>query len=194
MTDHKADRRVERTRQALTTAMMELVAEKGYYAVSVQEIAERANVGRTTFYAHFSSKEALLLSAHFADVGDLVPETFNLEDMIAEDASETLVTLFDRMFQARPLFFELMHGADMSLFQREVRARYAERVEKSLRSAFAEERSKIPLPMLANYLASSQIGFVFWWVECRAPYSAREMAQAYQRIQRAILRDAFGLS
>ena len=156
-------------------------------------ITERANVGRTTFYDHFGSKEALLLSAHFAEVGDLVPEVFCVDDLLAEEAPDALVKLFELMYQLRPFYIELVHGADMALFQREVRVRNAERIENSLRHAFREENSKIPFPMLANYLASAQIGFVYWWVESHAPYQAYEMAQAYQRIQRAVLRDALGL-
>src|SRR5690606_22537701 len=54
------DRRVRRTRQALLQALIELTTEQGYEHVTVQGIAERANVGRTTFYAHFRDKEELL--------------------------------------------------------------------------------------------------------------------------------------
>ncbi|MEO8397775.1 MAG: TetR/AcrR family transcriptional regulator [Chloroflexota bacterium] len=193
MNGQKVDRRVERTRQLLFKALMELSTEKGFYNISVQAIAERANIGRTTFYAHFASKEDLLIQAHFAEVGDLVPQAFTREDLLAESAPERLITLFGLMQQTRPFFFELVHGADMTLFQREVRNRYAERMENSLRMIFGEQPTKIPLPVLANYLASSQIGFVYWWIESRAPFNAREMAEAYQRIQRTILRDAFGL-
>ena len=193
MNELKVDRRVLRTRQLLYKALMELTREKGYYNVSVQELAERANIGRTTFYAHFASKEDLLIEAHFAEVGDLVPEEFAREDLLAESAPEKLVTLFELMQQTRPFFFELVQGADMTLFQRMVRDRYAARMETSLRKIFVEQTPALPWPMLANYLASAQMGFVYWWVESHAPYNAREMAQAYQRIQRAVLRDAFGL-
>lgn len=54
------DRRVRRTQQALTTALVELMLEKGFDAVTVAEIAERADVGRSTFYAHYADKEDLL--------------------------------------------------------------------------------------------------------------------------------------
>ncbi len=56
----KLDPRVRRTRQMLDQAFMELVNEKGFQAVNVQEITERAGVNRATFYAHFSDKFALL--------------------------------------------------------------------------------------------------------------------------------------
>ena len=56
----KIDPRVKRTRQLLQNAMMELVREKPVESVTVQDIAERAEVNRATFYAHFEDKNALL--------------------------------------------------------------------------------------------------------------------------------------
>lgn len=59
-TEEKLDPRVKRTRQMLEQAFMESVREKGFQAVSVQDITERAGVNRATFYAHFQDKYALL--------------------------------------------------------------------------------------------------------------------------------------
>jgi AcrR family transcriptional regulator len=58
----KTDRRVERTHQLLRSALMSLIREKGFEALTVQNIIDRANVGRATFYAHFDNKEDLLVS------------------------------------------------------------------------------------------------------------------------------------
>jgi len=59
-TEEKLDPRVKRTRQMLEQAFMESIHEKGFQAVSVQDITERAGVNRATFYAHFEDKYALL--------------------------------------------------------------------------------------------------------------------------------------
>lgn len=56
----RRDRRVERTEQLLRQALLALVQEKGFEALTVQEIIDRANVGRATFYAHFDNKDDLL--------------------------------------------------------------------------------------------------------------------------------------
>src|SRR5438067_6661592 len=56
------DRRIQRTQELLKTALMSLIQEKGFETLSVQDIIDRANVGRATFYAHFDNKEDLLLS------------------------------------------------------------------------------------------------------------------------------------
>ena len=55
------DRRVQKTRQLLKDALVELILEEGYEAVTINEILDRANVGRSTFYIHFENKHELLL-------------------------------------------------------------------------------------------------------------------------------------
>src|SRR5215470_5123998 len=62
MKQERRDRRVTRTDRLLQQALIALILERGYEAITVQDVLDRADVGRTTFYAHFPSKEALLLS------------------------------------------------------------------------------------------------------------------------------------
>src|SRR5881396_3995668 len=56
------DRRIQRTREVLHEALISLMIEKGYEAITVQDIIDRANVGRSTFYAHYVGKQDLLMS------------------------------------------------------------------------------------------------------------------------------------
>ena len=69
------DRRSLKTRTALLTAFRDLFLERGYDAVQVGDVSDRADVGRSTFYEHFNSKAALLrasLAAPFSQLADLV--------------------------------------------------------------------------------------------------------------------------
>lgn len=59
----KEDRRVQRTKQALQDALIDLIIEKTYDAISIQEIVDYANVGRSTFYSHYSSKDAVFFDS-----------------------------------------------------------------------------------------------------------------------------------
>jgi AcrR family transcriptional regulator len=54
------DRRIRRTREALYSALLSLIVRKGYDATTIADILEEADVGRSTFYLHFSGKDALL--------------------------------------------------------------------------------------------------------------------------------------
>src|SRR6266511_3052594 len=70
------DRRVRRTRRTLHEALIALILERGYERVTVQDILDRADVGRSTFYAHYRDKEALLLTS-FDDVRDELRREFD---------------------------------------------------------------------------------------------------------------------
>lgn len=71
--DPSIDRRIAKTRRALHHAFVEIVMEKGWEATRVQDICERADVGRTTFYAHFADKEELLAGS-LVDLGAMLRE------------------------------------------------------------------------------------------------------------------------
>jgi AcrR family transcriptional regulator len=58
----RPDRRVARSRRALKEALTDLILERGYEAVTVQDVIDRADVGRSTFYAHFLDKDDLLMA------------------------------------------------------------------------------------------------------------------------------------
>lgn len=61
MSDKMKDRRAQRTRTMLHEALLDLIVEKGYEAITVQDLIDRANIGRSTFYFHFVDKEMLLV-------------------------------------------------------------------------------------------------------------------------------------
>ena len=57
MAKRSIDRRVARTRAMLQQAHISLILEKGYEAITIEDICDKANVGRSTFYAHYTSKD-----------------------------------------------------------------------------------------------------------------------------------------
>ena len=64
MQDENADRRVQRTRKLLRSALVQLIMERGYDVLTIQDITDKANLGRTTFYLHYQSKDEVLLDHH----------------------------------------------------------------------------------------------------------------------------------
>src|SRR5687768_18149955 len=89
----KTDRRVERTRESLQRALIELIGERDYGAITIQDIVDCANVGRTTFYLHYNSKDELFMSCHEAIVngfriGPLHP--LSREELLLPEAPQPL--------------------------------------------------------------------------------------------------------
>jgi len=192
----KTDRRVERTRELLEKALIELINERGYDAITIQEIADRANVARTTFYVHYSSKDELFMSCHEAIVRDFHFGPHHLlsrEEILSPEAPPGMLLAFRHLEEARALMYPIFQGKESLLIMRRIRDGSARDIEASLRAAFAEADSTIPLEVLANYLAGARIVLVQWWLEKRQPHTLENLARMFHRLQRAAIRDAFGL-
>ena len=78
MSERKPDRRVARTKAILSETLIDLILEVGYDKISVRTIVNRANIGRTTFYAHFEDKEALLTYS-LGSIEDVVQNSAEIE-------------------------------------------------------------------------------------------------------------------
>lgn len=191
-----ADRRVRRTRELLQKALLELMSERGYDAITIQEIVDRANVGRTTFYLHFNSKDELLISCHDIivaefHVGPLWP--LSREELLSPQPPPGMVSAYRHFQDARLLLYPIFQGKDGTLILRRIRDWSAEEIEESLRAAFADADSAIPFNLLAGYLAGAQIALLQWWLEKRLPYTPEDLAQTFHRLQRAAICAALGI-
>ncbi|MGI8589307.1 MAG: TetR/AcrR family transcriptional regulator [Chloroflexia bacterium] len=194
----KTDRRVQRTRELLQKALIELISERGYDAITIQDIADRANVGRTTFYLHHSSKDDLFMSCHEAIVrefhsGPLYAHPFSREALLSPEAPAGMPAAYRHLKAAWGRLYPIFQGKDGPLILRRIRDGSAQEIEANLRAVFAEADSTIPLDVLANYLAGAQIALVQWWMEKREPHTPEALAQTFHRLQRAAIREAFGL-
>lgn len=190
----KTDRRVQRTRELLQKTLIELIGERGYDAITIQDIVDRANVGRTTFYLHYRGKEDLFMSCHKAVVSEfhsLHPRS--REELLSPKAPPGMTSAYRHLLAARALLYPIFQGKDSPVVLRRIRDRSAQEIKATLGAAFAEGDSTIPFDVLANYLAGAQITLVQWWLEKRQPHTPENLAQTFHRLQRAAIRDAFRL-
>ena len=193
----KIDRRAQRKREQLQKALMELIAERGYEAITIQDIADRADVERTTFYWHYNSKDELFMSCHEEIIkefhlGLLHPLT--REELLSPQTPPEMNLAYGHLQEGHALPYPIFHGKDSSLILRQIRDRSAREIEANLRSVFSETNSNIPLDILANYLVGAQIALMQWWLEKkRAPSTSKNLAETLHRPQRAAIRDAFGI-
>ena len=194
----KADRRVQRTRELLQKSLIELIDERGYEALTIQEIVDRANVARTTFYVHYNSKDDLFISCHEAILsefqsGPIYPHPLSREQLLSPEVPPGMASAYRHLLEARARLYPIFQGKDGSLILRRIRDWSAQEIEANLRAVFAEADSTIPFDLLANYLAGAQIALMQWWLEKRQPHTPENLAQMFHRLQRAAIRDAVGL-
>jgi AcrR family transcriptional regulator len=171
MPKQKTDRRVERTRQLLQNALSELILEKDYEKVTVQDVIDRANVGRSTFYAHFEDKEQLLrsgfepLRAEFEDF--LSGKIFDNESPWALSLS-----MFQQVQKQQGGYITLTHVQKFL---------YGYLLDH-LKGQLPKRNKNIPPELLAHYVASSFIALMTWWIDNDYPRSAEQMNEYFRQL------------
>lgn len=191
VTDNQEDRRVQRTRKLLQGALMGLLAEQRFDKITVQDIIERANVGRTTFYAHFQSKEDLFLSGHDMLIVMICRSFFSENGALSEEPSAQLVAFLEEAAQqSRDVFFYLTWGSETGEIIRLLKERIAAQLEIRLRELYSQDYCAIPFVVLAQHVAGSIVSLSSWWLGKATSYSALEIATMLHRMNQAALRQA----
>src|SRR5215213_3349989 len=114
MRNIKADRRSERTRQLLNVALVELMSEQRFDEITVQDIIERADVGRSTFYAHYLDKDDLLVS-DFLRVLDSLADHVRLQGAGGSLTPPPLTQFFEHVQEHHHLYKALVRGGGINL-------------------------------------------------------------------------------
>ena len=175
------DRRVRRTRGAIRDALVALIVERGWDGFSVQDLCERADVGRSTFYMHFADKEEVLAGG-FADLGG---------EIRAELA---------RSGAARPLGFSralLDHAqGHLQVFRAMVGRRSSHLVQGRMRDLVLElvreDMARIlpPGPRrdgAAAFLAGALFELLIWSLEARPPTTSEQADALFQELVAPVL-------
>lgn len=181
----KPDRRKTRTRRLLRDALMALILEKGYDAVSVQEIADRANLGRATFYLHYAGGKDHLLSSSLEEIYDDLVQRIKLptrEELIAGQHSPSLIA-FQHAAENRDLYRVLLAGQGAAAVSRRIRDYLASVIQKQIEQLDTEPEARTEV--MAQYMAGALVALIAWWLEKDMPYPAETMSQIFSRLSLA---------
>jgi len=187
------DRRVQRTRDLLQNALLELLQNRDYDAVTIQDIADRANVGRTTFYLHFESKEALYRGAHMAEIARIAGAPLTRAELFADDPPARMIAVYAYHWATRDILRMIYFGKDAEVIHRQMRDQSAAHTAAYLRATFADDPFRMPVDVLATFLATSEIGLMMWWIEKHPPHTPEQMAAHFHRLRRGVLRESMAL-
>lgn len=195
----KTDRRVNRTREQLQKALIELIGERTYDAITIQEIADRANIGRTTFYLHYNTKDDLFMNCHEAIITEflsrpLFSHPLSLKELLSSEVPSGKIAAFRHLEEARTRLNSIFQGKGGPLILRRMRDLSAQEIEANLRAVFTKTDATTPFDVLANYLAGAQIALIQWWLEKRRSHTPEKMAQILHHLQTMAIREALSLS
>jgi len=174
----KNDRRSQRTRQALGDALVDLMMEKGYDAISIKDIIEHANVGRSTFYSHYVDKDELFVS-----------QLDQVVNMLSQHVPQKLsdgnpffpsLGLFQHIREKWKLYKMLVWGSGVDVLTRHLQKSLSEKIEQRLsENAQAYE---IPVSIIANFLSGSFLSMIKWWLDNKMIYSPEQMDEMFQKM------------
>lgn len=174
----KHDRRSQRTRHLLSEALVELIREKGYNAITVSDIIERANVGRSTFYVHYRDKDDL-----FVGELDRVIDVLG-RDMAHESHEENSyfpsLGLFRHVGEEYELYKALVWSSGIDLLIKRMQKSLSKRIEQGLQESGQE--FDVPIPILANFIAGSFLTLLQWWLENKMIYSPEQMDEIFKKL------------
>jgi len=176
------DRRIQRTRKLLQDALLSLILEKGYEAVTVQDVIDRANVGRSTFYAHFQDKEDLLLSG-FEHLRTQLEEHLRNKPGTVDSPWTLSLSMFQHAQEYRRVYkaFVGEKGSHTMLghAQKYLMAFIGEHLKTQ---TSPKKKGKIPLEILTFYIVNTLTALMAWWLDNDVPYSAEQMNDYYRQL------------
>lgn len=179
MSTDRLDRRAARTRTAVLQAFFELVCERRYEELRVDDLVAKAGIGRSTFYAHFDSKDGVLAAS--------IARPFTiLANTLRETEPSALAALLEHFRDHRALARAVLGGS----LRRRMVAVLADRIEPILAEGGPWQRGPLILPrrLAALQLAELLLGPIPAWLDGVAGCSGATLASAMQRIGHAALR------
>jgi AcrR family transcriptional regulator len=180
------DLRVRRTHKFLQDALIELIAEKGFTAVTVGDIAERAMINRATFYRHYQDKYDLLAKIFEETSARLVaqmkPIRKDAQGRVTENPPEIWIQLFEHVEENARLYRAMLGKNGSSWFAARIRERTVEIMleqESQWKRQMTPTRHvdpAMPPDLPAMQLAHVLIGAITWWLESEQRSTPRQMA------------------
>ncbi len=172
----KNDRRSQRTRHLLSAALVELIREKDYGTITVSDIIERANIGRSTFYAHFRDKDDLFVS-EMDRVIEVLSQTIPGQEEMPFFPS---LGLFQHVGEEYELYKALVWTPGIDLLIKHMQKSLSQRIEQGLEKSGREY--EIPLPILSSFIAGNFLTLLKWWLENKRVYSPEQMDEMFQHL------------
>ena len=186
------DRRQQKTRAAIFTAFSALLAEKSYSKITVQEIIDAANVGRTTFYAHFETKDDLLKALCEELFGHIISSAMDCTHTHGlysnRNAPESVFChLLQHLQENENNILELLSCESNDLFLRYFKDSLNELIQNQFVNQNRKNNTDIPQDFLVNHISGSFVEMVLWWIKGRMKQTPEELDQYFRAVIEPIL-------
>ncbi len=181
------DRRQQKTRKAVFAAFEELVSEKRYEQITVQDIIDKADIGRTTFYAHFETKDSVL----DAICVDLFTHIFDEHPEAEEDHdfSKALNTVQDKLThimyhlkEDQKRYGRLFSGESAEIFWTYFRHWFEKELGEEIRAKLKDKKLSVPENLYVNLYIGTFIETIKWWFKGSCEEKAETVEQYFEEM------------
>lgn len=177
------NRQVQRTRNLIRHAFVELMYEKSYDHITVQDIIDRADIGRSTFYAHFVDKEQLLL-----DQQDALRESLLQGQGGGYSPSDSRRILRFSLAMLKhaqsnyPLYRRILTRSDVSFLHKQIQNVLAGLVQGELNEIAQGHSLPVPVEALVQFAVGAYWALLIWWLDSQMPCTVEEMDRRMYRM------------
>ena len=185
MVAKKEDRRVQRTRNMLYEALLDLMIEKGYEAITVQDIIDRANVGRSTFYSHFLDKEQLLLGSIDRLREFLKQQSVNrsLPEVSGEYRFGFSLAMLQHVQSHKRIYKATVGKKGGALVLQHMQRMLADLTRDEI-AVLLPSSASLPISqdVAVEFVVNTFLTLLTWWVDRNMPCSAADMDRIFHKL------------
>lgn len=192
----RLDRRKEKTKAAIFYALLELMQQHRYSQITIQNIIDHANVGRSTFYAHFGTKDELLEYCI-----ESICESLHEVSINGDEESTVHFIPVEKIFihiqENKQLIKGLISAESSELLFKKFKDYWNHKLEimvsKKIRCSTKKIELNIPMVILTNYIMTSLIEIIKWWIEYDTLYTPAQMQVYWEQLVLPSISAAFAI-
>ncbi len=186
------DRRQQKTRAAIFNAFSTLLGHKSYHNITVQEIIDEANIGRSTFYAHFETKDDLLkelCKELFGHIIDSAIDCTHTHGLYSDNSipKSVFCHLLQHLEENDNNVLGLLSCESNEIFLRYFKDSLNELVQVQFVNQSRQRNTSLPQDFLVNHVSSSFVEMVLWWIKGHKKQSPTELDHYFCAVMEPIL-------
>jgi AcrR family transcriptional regulator len=166
-------------------ALLDLIQEKGFETLTVQQIIDRANVGRATFYAHFDNKDDLLASG-FDDLRASLTarqrEAFSRGRTVEDRVFGFSEEVFAHTNEYRDVFRAMVGKRSGAVVQRLLHKLLVDLIRADIKRAVTRKDSVVTAEAVVQFVAGALFGLLMWWMDGRMRLSVAEVNTLFRTL------------
>jgi AcrR family transcriptional regulator len=192
MTQQGKNLRLRRTQTLLREALIALIEERGFEALTIGEITERAMVSRAAFYRNYQDKYDLVEQIFEEAMSDLLNA---VGDLGHEHPAEIWVQFFEHIASYERLYRALLGKKGSPWFARKMRASLADLIKERGRLPHGPDASAHPTHTFSDEFVPDLVSAMFvetitWWLEHGRPYTPKEIATRAALLASVLFKEA----